>query len=83
MITITLPDEIGTAIAERAQREGTTPERLALDGLRSLFVSSKRSPDDILGLAAQVYAGLSDADLADVENIAANRSSFFGERSVQ
>ena len=73
VITITASDEIGTAIAERAQREGTTPEWLALDGLRRLFVSSTQSPDDILGLGAHVDAGLSDADLADVENIPAEQ----------
>ena len=83
MITITLPNEIETAIEERARREGTTPERLALDGLRRLFVPAQQSPDDILALASQVYAGLSESDRKDVESIAADRGSFFGPRSIQ
>ncbi len=41
----------------------------------------KKTPDDILGLAAQVYEGLSDQDVDDIEAIALNRSGFFRESS--
>jgi len=34
------------------------------------------SPDDILALAAKVYDGLSEGDVAEVEKIALDRSSF-------
>lgn len=35
------------------------------------------TPEDILGLAAEVYEGLSEQDMNDVEQIALDRSSFF------
>jgi hypothetical protein len=37
----------------------------------------KRSPDEILALAAQVYEGLSPDDVADIERLALDRSRFF------
>lgn len=37
MTTITLPPDLENRLAEEAARRGTTPERLALDGLRRLF----------------------------------------------
>lgn len=33
--------------------------------------------DDVLNLAAKVYAGLSDQDIAEIEQIAMDRSHFF------
>jgi len=79
-MTITLTPELEEAIAGQASQKGMLPESLALDGLRNLFVPTKPTPDDILGLAAQVYAGLSDQEVADVEKVALDRSSFVGER---
>lgn len=79
-MTITLTPELENAVAEQAQREGTTPERLVSDSLRSLFVAPKMTPDEILGLAAQVYAGLSEQEIADVEKIALDRSNFARSR---
>ena len=38
MITISLPPDIEGPLTEEAQRRGTTPELLALDSLRTLFV---------------------------------------------
>lgn len=73
-MTLTLTPEIENALAEQARREGTTAERLALDGLQSLFVSPKRTPDEILGLAAQAYEGLSQKEREEVERIALDRS---------
>ena len=40
MMTISLPPDIEDALAEEAQRLGTTPELLALHSLRKLFVSA-------------------------------------------
>jgi hypothetical protein len=37
MTTITLPPDLESRLADEALRRGTTPERLALDGLRRLF----------------------------------------------
>jgi hypothetical protein len=39
MMTISLPPDIEEALAEEAQRLGTTPELLALHSLRKLFIS--------------------------------------------
>jgi hypothetical protein len=36
--------------------------------------------NDLLGLAGQVYEGLSDKDIDEVESIALDRSSFFHDR---
>jgi len=38
---------------------------------------SKESKLNVLDLAAQVYSGLSESDIAEVEKIAAERSHFF------
>lgn len=40
-MTITLTPEIEIALTERAQSQGTEPEALALDGLRTLFLQNK------------------------------------------
>ena len=44
MTTITLPPEIERQLVREARRRGTTPELLALDSLRRLFI-----PDDSCG----------------------------------
>lgn len=38
MITITLPPELEKIVTQRAHKQGTTPERIALDGLREKFL---------------------------------------------
>lgn len=81
-MTITLTPEIENAIIERAQQEGTTAERLALDSLRHVFVAPRPTPEAILALAAQVYAGLSDKDKEEVEQIALNRTHFFSNKAA-
>lgn len=43
-INITLPPDLGNALTEAAERQGTTPERLALDCLRERFVTQKEIP---------------------------------------
>src|SRR5438874_9725261 len=40
MTTITLPADIEASLAEEARRRGTTPEAVALDSLRKLFIAS-------------------------------------------
>lgn len=39
-ITLDLPAEVQAALTHAARTQGTTPERLALDGLRRLFLAS-------------------------------------------
>lgn len=40
MITITLPLELEKAVIQRAYKQGTTPELVALDGLREQFLTA-------------------------------------------
>jgi len=40
MTTITLPPEVEEPLAKEARKQGTTPELLAVDCLRKLFVPS-------------------------------------------
>ena len=47
MTTITLPAEIEGPLLEEARRQGTTPERLALDTLRMRFTPAPASPSKI------------------------------------
>ena len=81
-MTITLTPEVESAIVERARREGMTPKQLVSDSLRNLFVTPKPPLDEILGLAAQVYAGLSEQEVLGVEKIMLDRSYFAGERRL-
>ena len=48
--------------------------------LWSLFVAPQPTPDEILGLAAQMYAGLSEQEVSDVEKVALDRSHLTGPR---
>jgi predicted DNA-binding antitoxin AbrB/MazE fold protein len=43
-------------------------------------ILSEGPPDDLLGLAAEVYRGLSDKQIDEIEKIVLNRDDFFGER---
>ena len=45
-----------------------------------LVVETEQSPDAILALAANVYAGLSPQDITEIEQIALQRRDFFGEQ---
>ncbi|WP_416670332.1 antitoxin family protein [Egbenema bharatensis] len=44
-----------------------------------IHAKSKIDPNQMLRLAAEVYQGLSDEQIRDVEKIAIDRQSFFGE----
>ncbi|MBA2669850.1 MAG: antitoxin family protein [Gemmatimonadetes bacterium] len=47
-----------------------------------LTVETEVTPGDVLALAEQVYAGLSDEEVDDVDQIALDRRSFFGDRTA-
>jgi predicted DNA-binding antitoxin AbrB/MazE fold protein len=48
-----------------------------------LTIKDKRlSPDEMLKLAGQVYEGLSEEDIEEIERIALDRSNFFGDRKI-
>lgn len=45
-----------------------------------LIVDAQPDPVDVLAIAGQVYAGLTDDDIDDVERIALDRGTFFTDR---
>lgn len=48
-----------------------------------IIIKEKRlSPDEMLKLAGQVYEGLSEEDISEIERIALDRSNFFGDRNL-
>lgn len=47
-MTITLTPDIENALTEQAREQGTTPETLALDGLREKFVPDKAQNNPVL-----------------------------------
>ena len=81
-MTTTLTPHIEAEIMEKARRQGKVPERLELDSPRDLFIPPPLTPDEILDLAGQVYAGLSEQDIDGVERIALDRSNFAGSRQL-
>jgi predicted DNA-binding antitoxin AbrB/MazE fold protein len=71
-----------TQIVNTAYEHGifrpTTPVPL-LEGQQVRLVVETTPADDILALASQVYDGLSEQDVNEVEQIAMDRSAFFSE----
>lgn len=49
MTTVTLPPEVERPLVEEARKKGTTPELLAVDCLRKLFVLSSESEQPLEG----------------------------------
>ena len=47
-----------------------------------LTVETEGMPEDVLELAGQVYAGLSEEEVADVERISLDRRAFFGDHKA-
>ena len=43
---------------------------------------SEENPNDLLELAAQVYQGLSDRQIDEIERTALDRRDFFGEKAL-
>ena len=58
----------------------TSPALGLTEGQHVRIVVAANGPSDMLDLAAQVYAGLAERDVAEVETIALDRSSFFAGR---
>jgi predicted DNA-binding antitoxin AbrB/MazE fold protein len=46
-----------------------------------LTVETEAALEDVLALAEQVYAGLSEEDINDIEHIALDRRAFFTDRT--
>ncbi|HEX8367217.1 MAG TPA: antitoxin family protein [Pyrinomonadaceae bacterium] len=58
-------------------------EEIAEGEMVEITIKDKRlSPDEMLKLAGQVYEGLSEEDIDEIEKIALDRANFFGDRKV-
>lgn len=58
-------------------------EKLSEGETVELIIKDKTlSPEEMLKLASQVYEGLSEEDINDIEKIALDRSNFFGDRKI-
>lgn len=63
-------------------RPVSPPEAKFPEGVRvRLAVETERTPEEILELAGNVYAGLSEDEIEEIEEIILDRSNFFGDRS--
>lgn len=48
-----------------------------------ITIKEKRiSPEEMLKLASEVYEGLSEKEIEEIERIALDRTNFFGDRKV-
>jgi predicted DNA-binding antitoxin AbrB/MazE fold protein len=57
-------------------------ERLAIaEGKRVRITVDDEGDPEVLRLAVSVYDGLSDGEITEIEGIALDRRSFFGQRS--
>ena len=58
-------------------------EEIAEGETVEITIKDKRlSPDEMLKLASQIYEGLTEEDINEVERIALDRSNFFGDRKI-
>jgi predicted DNA-binding antitoxin AbrB/MazE fold protein len=58
-------------------------EEIAEGETVKLTINNKKlSPDEMLKLASQVYEGLSEEDINEIERIALDRTNFFGDRKI-
>lgn len=49
--------------------------------MQQIITDTYPKPLDLIKLAGQVYEGLSEKDINEIERIALNRKNFFGERT--
>lgn len=58
-------------------------EEIAEGKTVEITIKEKRlSPEEMLKLAGEVYEGLSDKDIEEIERIALDRTNFFGDRKI-
>lgn len=77
-LTLELPLDMEGALREEARRKGTTPERLALDGLRHLFSShAPETPpsETTLSPTAALFAAWAEEDRTDDPQEVARRQN--------
>jgi predicted DNA-binding antitoxin AbrB/MazE fold protein len=76
--------EVIDAIYENGSFRPLHPEAVAVPSGQVVRLTVENAPaPNPLQLAARVYEGLSEQDIADVESIALERKNYFGSRSVE
>lgn len=71
------------AVYEHGMFKPIHPEDLNLaEGQRVRIIVERRlTPEEMTELAASVYEGLPEEEIAEIEKIALDRSNFFGDRT--
>ena len=70
------------AIYENGSFRPVHRDRLAIaEGRRVRITLDDEADPEVLRLALSVYDGLSDSEITEIEGIALDRRSFFGQRS--
>jgi predicted DNA-binding antitoxin AbrB/MazE fold protein len=59
-----------------------SPALIEGETVRLTVTDKQLSPEEMLALAGQVYEGLSENDIDEIEKIALDRSNFFGDRKI-
>lgn len=76
--------QILEAVYENGAFRPVGPAPLAIPNGQRVRITVDDQPEpDALRLAAQVYEGLSDTEIAEVEGIALDRNRFFGTSDTQ
>jgi hypothetical protein len=75
MTTITIPPEIADPLTEAARKQGKSPEQLALDSLRKLFVPTTSDEHGVEHSLYDFLAGHIGTIAGSAEAISAWRSS--------
>ncbi|MCI0378076.1 MAG: hypothetical protein L0215_10740 [Gemmataceae bacterium] len=79
MTTITIPPDLASRLFDEAQRRGTTPELLALDGLRRLFAPPADNGSANQGTLFDFLAGYIGTVAASAEPYSENCGRRFAE----
>jgi predicted DNA-binding antitoxin AbrB/MazE fold protein len=73
------------AVFENGTFKPLAPTSLTLSPgqrVRLIVETPVEDDEDVIKLASQVYEGLSDEQVDEIENIALDRNSFFGDKAV-
>ena len=76
MINITLPPDIEDTLIKEAQRQGTTPELLALDSLRKLFRAVTEPKEESTEKPFAEEATLADFLAGYIGTVAGSKEAF-------
>lgn len=79
MLTITLPGDIADLFIKQAQKQGTTPELLALEALRTAFTPDSSSPDENTGSLYDFLAEVLEPVDGSGEPLAEQSEHYFAE----